>query len=813
MIDLRRWPLFIPLLAAVTGLALARTDMFQVFVAGMILVVLVVVLYLFRQRLPAVFLLLGALWGAGDLMLDANRVVVVDQAWLAETITVNARVEKGESLASSRRYLVQHIRRDDGVVLPGKALLYRYRAVQKSGQQLIQAGQTIRFQVRWRLPRNYQNPAAFDYRSWCFDRHIALIGSMRGAPVVLDVSLSWLEQQRQKIRAVLAGLSGSDHGILSALLLAERVQVSGLANRMFAATGTAHLLAISGMHIGMVAAWVFALVWFALTRREAWIVSVPVRNIALISGFWAAFAYGTMAGWPLPAMRATMMLGAAALAWCWSAHSEPINTLLAALALILLFDPSAIASLSLWLSFVATASLLLWAGQRHSEEVVAWPQYLLIAGRTLLWVSLLATLATLPLIVSTFGRIPLYTLPANMILVPLYAFFIMPMSVLGALFALFGLDTWAAGFLSLAGMAVDQGLQALSMLAALPGGELWAVRPSTALGLLYAAGMLAGGYLLWRKKRMQAAIVTMLVLGVYLFCALHESDVQQPQWIVWDVGQGAASTLLLPDNKVIVVDAPGYAGSRFNGGTTVAAGLRALGLSHIDVLVLSHAQADHLGGALSLLRSVNKIGEIWLPDVPDAHADKRIAEIESYAAKRGTVMRWMAAGDVESWRDSAGGSVSLQVLWPPRGHDPAKTNNTSLVLLAELNAEQRLLWPGDIEVAAERALLATGLQPVDMMLMPHHGSRSSSHRAFVQALQPDLVVAQTGVGNRYGFPSEVVKQRYQGIGARIYNTANGAVMLDLSSRHERGEPADHVLQWSANSSSRREMARAWWHAL
>ncbi len=820
MIDLRRWPLFFPLLAVVAGLVLTRTDTIPVSMAVILLLVFSFALMVLKQRVLAVLLMLAALWGMADLMLDARR-IAVDETWLKGNMMVTATVEKAESLASSRRYLVQNIRRDDGSLLPGKALLYRYHPTKKDGDIPIQAGQVIRVQVHWRLPRNYQNPGAFDYRAWCFDRHIALIGSMRGSPQVVDVSVSWLEQQRQILRRTIARLEVSDEGVLPALLLAERAAVSERANRVFAATGTAHLLAISGMHVGMVAAWVFALVWFAVTRREAWIVHFPVRNIAMVSGFFAAIAYGTLAAWPLPAIRAAMMLGAAVLAWYWSSRSEPVNTLLAALGLILLFDPSAVASLSLWLSFVATASLLLWAGQLRPENTGAWYRSLFVAVQSLLWISLLATLATLPLIVSTFGRVPVYALLANVIMVPLYAFFIMPMVLLGAVFALVGLDVWAAMLMSGASVAIAQGLELLSFLVELAAGEMWAVHPSLALGLFYVAGMLLGAYLLWREQRWKAAVVVVVVLGIYLFCVLHENDVQQPQWIVWDVGQGAASTLLLPDKQVIVVDVPGRAGSRFNGGTTVAAGLRALGLSHVDVLVLTHAQSDHLGGALSLLRSVNKVGEIWLPDVPDAHADKRVRSIERYAAKHAIAVRWMAIGDSKLWQDSSGEALLLQVLWPPRGHDPRNANNTSLVLRADLNGDLKadpnagsnghvdMLWPGDIEIEAERSLIQAGLKPVDMMLMPHHGSRSSSHTAFVQALQPDLAVAQAGVSNRYGFPAVTVVQRYRASGVRVYNTANGAVLLGFPA----GDQSVEVLQWSAQSGLRRDIALAWWQSL
>ncbi len=192
----------------------------------------------------------------------------------------------------------------------------------------------------------------------------------------------------------------------------------------------------------------------SLTRREAWIVRLPVRNLALLGGVAAAAAYA--------------MLVAAALAWVLAARAEPFNTLLAALALILLFDPSAIASLSLWLSFAATAALLFWAGNRAGmtrpeQDRAGLLHRVLAAVRSLLWVSLLATLA--------------------------------------ALCALCGLDAAALLLMQLAGAAVAAGIDLLAAISELPAGHLRAIYPPFWIQLCYVLGMLAGGLLLWRGRR------------------------------------------------------------------------------------------------------------------------------------------------------------------------------------------------------------------------------------------------------------------------------------------------------------------------
>jgi len=325
---------------------------------------------------------------------------------------------------------------------------------------------------------------------------------------------------------------------------------------------------------------------------------------------------------------------------------------------------------ALWLSFAATASILLWSGSLNTNETQASGWRLIPALKTLIQASMLATLATLPMIISIFGRVPVYSLPANLILVPLFGLLVIPLALLAELAALCGLNTAAAILMQWSGSAIRPGLDMLTWFASLPAGQVWAIKPPLWPGLLYLAGMVWAGWQFWLGKRLRAGCMLSMVLAVFLFLVIDERNVERPIWVVWDVGQGAASTLLLPGNQVIIVDAPGRRGSRFNGGTTVASGLRSMGITHADVLVFSHAQSDHLGGALSLLRHLNNIGQIWLPDVPSAHADARVKSILAYAGSNGIPVRWLAQGDHRLLVTDAG-QLELTVLWPPRFHAPS----------------------------------------------------------------------------------------------------------------------------------------------
>ncbi|OIO67640.1 MAG: DNA internalization-related competence protein ComEC/Rec2 [Zetaproteobacteria bacterium CG12_big_fil_rev_8_21_14_0_65_54_13] len=799
-------PMLWPVCAWAAGVALARSDIVSLLSSALLLPLLALSLLILRRRTPALLLLLAFLWGTGDLLLDAGS-VNVDQSWLATPASSSARIQQIVQTPAFTRLQLHEMLRDDGAALAGKALLYIYH--NPSGHTELHAGDRIHFSARWHRPENRYNPGAFDYRAWCFDHHIALIGSIRGALQLLSPGNSALQQGRERISKALTGVIQAPAGVLRALLLGERSLVADSVNTAFAATGTAHLLAISGMHVGMVAASGMALLWWLLTRREAWIVTLPVRTLAMLGGIVAAMAYALIAGWPLPAVRAAIMLAAGVLALSLSARHAPLNILLAALGLILLFDPASVASLSLWLSFTATAALLLWATDMKTESRATLSvRQLIPAARTLLWVSLVATLATLPITLAIFGRLPVYTLLANLMLVPIYGLLVMPMGVLAELAALFNLPTLAALLMQAAGFAVEIGLVVLHWLMTLPAGVVWAVHPPLWLGGLYFAGMLFAGWLLLHRSYARAALLASLVVGLYTAAVLHERDVDAPLWVAWDVGQAAASTLLLPGGRVIVVDVPGRAGSRYNGGTTVAAGLRTLGFTHVDLLILSHAQADHLGGALSLLQAVNHIDEIWLPDAPAARRDQQVHSIIAQAAAQGTRVRWLARGDSHRLEDPGSKTAAaLTILWPPRGFAPNNENNTSLVVSVALSDAIHLLWPGDIETASERALLASDIEAVGAMLMPHHGSRTSSTASFIRRLAPALAVAQTGAHNHYRFPAAKVVARYRSIGAEIRNTAEGAVMVTWRDSQPQAR------YWSAPSPSRREQAQHYWQWL
>ena len=744
-------PLLLPSLAWVLGLVFARLELI-VFPCFLIFLLLLP----WWRKLWFWFLFAGLGFGGFSLVWQQQQ-TSIDASWLGQKIHVQAQIHDVRHTPQYTRLRLADVQRDDGSKLDALIDVYVYH------QQLqLLPDMQIAATVKLHKPHNKKNPAYFDYEQYMFAQGVAASGSVSGTIEVLNQQVSWLEQASQHIRQALSGLDKNQQGILLALLLADRSQIPLAIDDAFAASGATHLLAISGLHMGLVAGWGFLLAWWLITRREAWIVRFPVRTVALSAGVLLAFAYALLAGFPIPAQRAFLMLLAGVIAWSMRASQVPLNTMFVALLLITLFDPASVLSISLWLSFVATSALIVWAGQQAATKSMLAQAWLWFKG--MFWVSVIASLATLPLIGYVFERLPTWSLLANVLLVPLYALWVLPLALIGELLALLGLSAWASTVFAWSGVGITQGNQYLLWIQDLPLADVWLRADMPWLFVMLGVLLLVVGGLWLQTRRIAAVSLLLVSLSGYVYLGLSETKVVQPQLHVWDVGQGASALVSLPDFQLLV-DAPGKRGSKYNGGTIAAQNMRHLGLLHLDAVVISHAQSDHTGGLSRLLANLNSVGALWLADVPKNHIYFK-GMLDKYP------VQWLKKGDVLNLAQG----VQVQVLWPPQGYAPKNNNNASLVLWLSFADGQTLLLMGDAEADVERAILSE-IKAVDVMLMPHHGSKTSSTPDFVSKVRPKVVIAQTGYKNHYGFPKDEVVKRYQDVGSQVLNTAHGAVQV------------------------------------
>jgi len=324
-----------------------------------------------------------------------------------------------------------------------------------------------------------------------------------------------------------------------------------------------------------------------------------------------------------------------------------------------------------------------------------------------------------------------------------------------------------------------------------PAGSVWLRGDLFWVYGLFFLFLCMSGFLFYLKKRRKAIVLLALTLVSYVGVMIDESSVENPNLYVWDVGQGASAMLRTPSFNLLL-DVPGKWGSKFNGGTIAAENARDLGLLHLDALVLSHAQSDHAGGLSRLLASLNEVEELWLADVP---ANREYYVFQQVQEKM--EIHWLKRGDEIKQQ-----GVKVQVLWPPENHDPSNSNNTSLVLLVTLETGQTILLPGDMEKEVEQEIFAE-LGLVDVLLMPHHGSKTSSTDLFVKQVKPKIAIAQTGYQNSYGFPKEEVVKRYKDAGCQVLDTSKGAINITF-----KGNELE-TLQYASAATSKRKEIEHW----
>ncbi|MFI0545859.1 MAG: DNA internalization-related competence protein ComEC/Rec2 [Brachymonas sp.] len=664
----------------------------------------------------------------------------------------------------------------------------------------LAAGQRWQLTVRLKPVHGSVNPHGFDYELWAFERDIRASGYVRSAQLLADAPVGWaayaprnwgstLSRWRAASRdAVFAQVQdGRQAAVLAALLMGEQGVIERSDWDVFRATGVAHLMSISGLHITLFA-WAAALLIGSLWRRSLRLIyTYPAPYAAAWGGLCLAVLYAAFTGWGVPAQRTALMLALATLLrvsgrrWPWH------FSLLLVAAVVLAFDPWALLQAGFWLSFVAVGVLLLQnpidddkTMQGAAPAQPRWYQRMVLAAHKLLREQWTISLALAPLSLLLFGQFSLVGMAANLLAIPLVTFVITPLVLLGLfLQPLWSLAAWVLQFL----------------LAFLDGCAAWpyAVLHTAALpwGLGAAAVVAALLYLALRQQ--QAARIWqrgLLLLLLILCAAAWRYQPARPaqghfEALLVDVGQGNAVLIQTAQHSLLYDTGPRYSSSGSNAGERVLLPLlRALALQP-DVLMVSHADSDHSGGAAPILQQLPP--QLFYTSMA-AQADwpPQPAPQPCTAGQR---WRW--------------DGVDFEVLHPQaadygRG---LKSNAMSCVLRIS-NGQHSVLLAGDIPEAQERDLwLQLGAEKLasTVLLAPHHGSKTSSNLLFLQAVRPRWVLVQAGYLNRYGHPAPQVVQRYADLGLAVRGSAECGAMTWASSQPE------------ALGCLRRDAPRYWWH--
>lgn len=620
----------------------------------------------------------------------------------------------------------------------------------------LHPGERWELTVRLKRPHGNVNPFGFDYEAWLLERNIRATGYVRDGAENRRVTEQvlrpgyLLETLREAASQRLSRVLGErpHAGVLKALAIGEQSAISASHWQVFLRSGVNHLMSISGLHVTMVSGLMFSLVYWLWRRSQYLTLALPARKAAVVAGALAALAYALLSGFGVPTQRTLYMLSVVAIALWLGRAGNAFSVLGLALFAVLLPDPWAVLSPGFWLSFGAVA-VIMYVGSGR----VGRPHWLLQWGR----VQWAVTLGLVPLLLALFQQVSLISPLANAVAIPLISLAITPLTLLGTALPL--------DFLLLAAHWLMEGCMAfLTWLSALPaavwqqhGPPPWtvAVALSGVIWLLLPRGFPAR----W--------------LGWLWFAPLFLVRPPVPQagelWLsVLDVGQGLA-VVARTQHHALLYDA----GSRFGmetdaGSRIIIPYLRGTGVSRLDGMVISHDDLDHSGGAASVLQGV-----------PVAWVLSSLPQGSPVLAGAARSLRCFA-GQTWEWD-----GVKFEILHPAKDsyqYDGFRDNDRGCVLKIS-SAFGSVLLPADIERGSEQDMLERmpGTLRVDVLVVPHHGSLTSSTPAFIRAVDPATAIFTVGYRNRFGHPREEVVERYQARGIKTWRSdQSGALELRFS---------------------------------
>ena len=633
---------------------------------------------------------------------------------------------------------VVRARADDApVTVPARVRLSSDRQIN------VHAGESWRFTVRLRRPHGLQNPGGYDYEAFLFRNRLRATGYVRSepSPVRLDVTSAAYTIHRlrdwigDRIRAVLG--ENNYTGLIVALVNGDSGGVTDTQWETLRRTGTLHLVAISGLHISLIAGVFYWVVRWLWSLPGVTVLTMPAQFAGALGGLLGATAYAALAGFVIPTQRALIMLAVAMGAVLLRRRLPPSQLLAVALVSVLVFDPFSVMAPGFWLSFTAVA-VIVYVLHGAPNVASVWRKF----G----YLQLAIAVGMLPLMLWLFQRISLVAPLANLVAVPTFDALVVPLTLFGALGAGFGWDHVAAFAFRIAAALLDFLWRLLDWLSSLDYAQWAQHRPP---GWTLVCAVLGIAILLAPRGWPGRAIGLVWLLPIVL--VRPPTPLHGEVWFaLLDVGQGLAA-VVRTQNHVLVFDSGARWSDRSDAGRAVVVPyLRANGVSRVDTLLISHGDRDHAGGAASIAA-----------DIPVTRTVSGAIDVLGDTCHAGMSWRW--------------DDVDFMVLNPVGS--PSRRNNSSCVLHVHSRFGSILL-PADVEKSAEQHLVRRSRAELhaDILVAPHHGSGTSSTPEFIDAVQPAYVVFPVGYRNRYHHPDPAVRSRYGERGARQYDSTNSGAI-------------------------------------
>jgi len=614
-------------------------------------------------------------------------------------------------------------------------------------KQQIKAGQSWQMTVKLKKPHGRLNPGGFDYERWLFMENIAATGYIRNKPKPILIATPPVWKSFSTVRQAIADqlekqLVGSENiGLIKALTIGDRNDISDKQWEVLRKTGTIHLVAISGLHIGLIS----GLVYFLVFKLSIKLSIVSPQKIAAISSVMIAIFYAALAGFSLPTQRALIMLTVAMVALTLQRNTTAKNILALAILGVVMFDPLAVLSAGFWLSFLAVMVIVYSLSGR--------------LGKTNYWLGVtkihcVTAMGLSPVLLFYFQQISIIAPIANFIAVPVVTLLLVPLCFI-AVFALI-VSVGVAQQILLLIDSILQGLWlVLSNLSEWPYAVITMATPP-----YYALPFALLGVLVLLAPRG----IPMRWLGSVLLLPLFFTKQDKPEpgqvmMTLLDVGQGLSAVVQTTNHNLIFDTGAKYSKQFDMGKSVVVPFLQYKGIYNIDTLLISHGDNDHIGGAQSILEK-SKVSKV-LTSVPEL-----LKQYQPTVCESGQKWNW--------------DQVDFEIISPPLAVLNGENNNSCVLKVTA--GSSSLLLTGDIEKQAEDWLAKQhgDMLKSNVLISPHHGSKTSSTLLFMKKVDPDVVLIPAGYKNRFSFPHTEVLTRYEKLNMKWMNVANeGAITVEL----------------------------------
>lgn len=629
--------------------------------------------------------------------------------------------------------------------------------------QRFDVGNMVEAQVKLRAIHGLQNPGSFDEEKFYFIKRIRARGTVKSIKVIANGKKPIIWRIRQYLNDKLKSQFPNEPflPVISALTLGMKTDLDHATKVIFQKTGTSHLLAISGLHMGLVAAFCFLWVKWLVGFFPRILSRQPDIVIAAMVSLIVAFTYALLAGFALPTQRALIMISVVMLGICFRRKVASANAYFLAMFLVIVHDPLAVIQPGFWLSFLAVLALLVVSLNKTSSKISRWvtPQLAVFC-------------VMVPAGISYFNTISLISPVANMVAIPVVTFVVVPFSLIGLLLGVLS-DTLSHFCLSVAINTFEYLWQLITYLEKIPFSSISFAYRSEWYMLLGTLGAIA---IILPRGLLNKSLGILLL--VPLFISSKPIELGQVKVSILEVGQGLSVVLQTRSHTLLYDTGPRYGQHRNAGNQVIDPFLRKLGVRAIDLAIISHADADHSGGLQGLAAIPIQV--------------LTTSEPEHFAAYTATACQ---SGQKWQWD-----GVEFEMLHPDQIYK--RRNDLSCVLKVSTQS-QSILLSGDITTLVENKLCSKHKAQLksDILIVPHHGSNTSSSLAFIQAVNPQYAIHSVGYQNTYGHPHQKVVQRYASEGANnLLTCQTGAIFFHLGAKQQLTPP----VLW-------RETAKRIWH--